>query len=110
MPKLLLVDDDVRMSAIIDDVLTAEGYEVEYHSRGADGWAKMLTEDFDVIVLDWNLPDANGPDLCRRFREEGKYTPVLLLTGRDKTADKVEGLDAGADDFLTKPFNMQELL
>jgi DNA-binding response OmpR family regulator len=109
MAKVLLVDDDVRLSAIVDDVLTGEGHELEYHSRGQDGWAKMLTEEYDLIILDWNLPDATGPDLCKRFREAGKYTPVLLLTGRDKTADKVEGLDAGADDYLTKPFSLQEL-
>jgi OmpR-family two-component system manganese-sensing response regulator len=109
MARVLLVDDDVRLSAVIEDVLTDEGHVVEYHSRGLDAWEKMLTAEYDIIVLDWNLPDATGPDLCIRFRAEGKYTPVLLLTGRDKTADKVEGLDAGADDFLTKPFNMQEL-
>jgi len=109
MAKLLLVDDDVRLSAVIEDVLTAEGYEVEFHSRGEDGWDKMVTVVYDLIILDWNLPDATGPDLCKRFRAEGKYTPVLLLTGRDKIADKIEGLDAGADDFLTKPFNLQEL-
>jgi len=109
MAKLLLVDDDVRLTAVLDDTLTAEGHEVECHSRGQDGWARMLTAEYDLIILDWNLPDASGPDLCKRFRAEGKYTPVLLLTGRNRIGDKVEGLDAGADDFLTKPFNLQEL-
>jgi DNA-binding response OmpR family regulator len=109
MAKLLLVDDDVRLATIVDDSLSAEGHEVERHSRGLEAWTRMLTAEFDIIILDWNLPDASGPDLCKRFRAEGKYTPVLLLTGRDKVSDKVEGLDAGADDFLTKPFSMQEL-
>jgi DNA-binding response OmpR family regulator len=109
MAKVLLVDDDVRLSAVVDDFLTGEGYEIECQSRGLDGWAKMLASDYDLIILDWNLPDTTGLDLCKRFRAEGRYTPVLLLTGRDKTADKIEGLDAGADDFLTKPFNMHEL-
>src|ERR1700735_1132302 len=98
MSRILLVDDDVRLSAIVDDLLSGEGHEGEYHSRGLDGWAQMLAAEYDLIILDWNLPDTTGPDLCKRFRDEGKCTPVLLLTGRDKTADKVEGLDAGADD------------
>ena len=109
MARILLVDDDVRLSAIVDDLLSGEGHDTEYCSRGEDGWLKMSSEQYDLLVLDWNLPDTTGPDLCKRFRADGKVTPVLLLTGRDKTADKVEGLDAGADDYLTKPFSLQEL-
>jgi DNA-binding response OmpR family regulator len=109
MARVLVVDDDISLSAIVDDLLSGEGHAVECQSRGQDGWGRMLAAEYDLILLDWNLPDANGPDLCKAFRKEGKVTPVLLLTARDKTADKVEGLDAGADDYLTKPFSLQEL-
>jgi len=109
MAKILLVDDDVRLSEVIDDWLTAETHVVEYQSDGRSGWEKMTTEDYDVIILDWNLPDASGPDLCRRFRDTGKTTPVLLLTGRAQIENKIEGLDSGADDYLTKPFSPKEL-
>jgi len=109
MAKILLVDDDVRLSEVIDDWLTAEEHVVEYQSDGRGGWEKMTTSDYDVIILDWNLPDASGPELCKRFRDSGKTTPVLLLTGRSNIENKVEGLDAGADDYLTKPFSPKEL-
>jgi DNA-binding response OmpR family regulator len=109
MAKILLVDDDVRLSEVIDDWLTAESHVVEYQSDGRGGWEKMTNAEYDVIILDWNLPDASGPDLCRRFRDTGKTTPVLLLTGRANIENKVEGLDSGADDYLTKPFSPKEL-
>lgn len=109
MAKILLVDDDVRLSEVIDDWLTADEHVVEYQSTGLGGWEKMASVDYDVIILDWNLPDSTGPELCKRFRDSGKTTPVLLLTGRNQIASKVEGLDSGADDYLTKPFSPKEL-
>ncbi|MBS1990546.1 MAG: response regulator transcription factor [Cyanobacteria bacterium SZAS LIN-2] len=109
MAKILLVDDDLRLSEVIDDWLTAEEHVVEYQSSGLGGWEKMSQVDYDVIILDWNLPDTSGPELCRRFRNAGKATPVLLLTGRNQIENKVEGLDSGADDYLTKPFSPKEL-
>jgi len=109
MAKILLVDDDVRLSEVIDDWLTADEHVVEYQSTGRGGWEKMANVDYDLIILDWNLPDSTGPELCRRFRDSGKTTPVLLLTGKNQIENKVEGLDAGADDYLTKPFSPKEL-
>ena len=109
MARVLLVDDDVRLSEVIEDWLTAEEHVVEYQSEGRGGWEKMSGSEYDVIILDWNLPDTTGPELCKRFREIGKTTPVLMLTGRNNIENKVEGLDAGADDYLTKPFNPKEL-
>ncbi len=109
MARILLVDDDLRLSEVIEDWLTAEEHVVEYQSDGRGGWEKMSGSEYDVIILDWNLPDANGPELCRRFRDSGRTTPVLMLTGRNNIENKVEGLDAGADDYLTKPFSPKEL-
>ena len=109
MARILLVDDDLRLSEVIEDWLTAEEHVVEYQSEGRGGWEKMSGSEYDVIILDWNLPDTTGPELCRRLRESGKTTPVLMLTGRNNIENKVEGLDAGADDYLTKPFSPKEL-
>lgn len=109
MAKILLVDDDARLSEIIEDWFSAEQHNLVSKLTAADGWAAMSEEDFDVIVLDWNLPDGSGPELCERFRGLGKTTPVIMLTGRTSIECKVTGLDAGADDYLTKPFNPQEL-
>lgn len=109
MAKILLVDDDARLSEIIDDWLTAEEHNLICKLTASEGWTAMSSEDFDVIVLDWNLPDGSGPELCERFRALGKTTPVIMLTGRTSIECKVTGLDSGADDYLTKPFNPQEL-
>ena len=98
------------MAALLRRGLTEEGYAVDVCSNGTDAiW--MATEvDFDAIILDIVLPDVDGFEVCRRLREAGRWTPILMLTARDDVADRVRGLDAGADDYLTKPFALQELL
>ncbi|CAN5181053.1 response regulator transcription factor [soil metagenome] len=109
MSKILLVEDDLSLVATVDQWLSAENYTVETASDGLEGWARLQFEKFDLIVMDWNLPEISGLELCKRFRAEKGLTPVIMLTGRSAVAEKEAGLDAGADDYLTKPFSMKEL-
>jgi len=107
--RVLVVEDSPKMAAIIRRALTEEGYAVDVAVNGADAvW--MATEiPFDVVVLDVGLPDLDGFEVSRRLRAADCWAPVLMLTARDDVADRVQGLDAGADDYLTKPFAVQEL-
>ena len=109
MAKILLVEDDALFAQMIVDYLTAQQFHVEMTDNGKDAQALLRDYSFDVIILDWGLPDMTGIDLLRDFRNRGSMTPVLMLTGRDKVEEKEQGLDSGADDYLTKPFNMREL-
>jgi DNA-binding response OmpR family regulator len=77
---------------------------------GEKGWEYAMTNDYDLLILDWMLPKMSGVELCHKFRKEGKITPVLILTAKDSVEDKIKGLDQGADDYLTKPFSFEELL
>lgn len=107
-PAVAVVDDDQRIRAALRRALQLEGYDVLEGSDGLEGEA--LAEQADVMVLDATMPNLGGFELCRRLRAAGSRLPILLLTARGTTADRVEGLDAGADDYLPKPFALDELL
>src|ERR1019366_6745468 len=107
--RVLVVEDDMRMSNLLKRALEEEGHAVDVASDGPNGlW--MATEfPYGAIVLDVMLPGYDGFELCRRPREAGRWTPVLMLTARDGVGDRVRGLDVGADDYLVKPFSLLEL-
>jgi DNA-binding response OmpR family regulator len=107
--RVLVVEDEVKMAGLLKRGLEEEGYAVDLVRNGADAvW--MGTENaYDAIVLDVMLPDLDGFEICRRLRAEGRWAPVVMLTARDAVTDRVAGLDAGADDYLTKPFAFTEL-
>lgn len=107
--RILLVEDNVALADGTAEALKREGHAVDVAYDAADGWLLARSEPPDVIVLDLGLPDQDGLELLRRLRRDGRRMPVLILTARDATDDKVAGLDAGADDYLTKPFEQSEL-
>jgi two-component system, OmpR family, response regulator MprA len=106
--RILIVEDNEAVRSAIRRALTARGHQIVEASTAAEGRI-AATDDIEAIVLDVNLPDGSGFDVCRTFRETGLQTPILMLTARDAVADRVEGLDAGADDYLVKPFATVEL-
>jgi DNA-binding response OmpR family regulator len=108
--RILVVEDQEPLANRIKDVLKSESYQVELAFDGESGLEQALTEEYDLVVLDILLPGMNGVDVLREIRETGAKVPVLMLTAKDKVEDKVSGLDAGADDYLTKPFAIPELL
>lgn len=108
--RILVVEDEPRIAADIRRGLEAANYAVDTVADGKEAWFKGETEDYDAIILDLGLPKLDGLSVLRRLREAGIATPVLVLTARDGWRDKVEGIDAGADDYLAKPFQMEELL
>jgi len=108
--RILLVEDEKKMSSFIERGLKEEGYAVDAAFDGETGWDYANTNDYDLIILDLMLPKMNGIAVCSKIREKGLRVPVLMLTARDAVEDKVKGLDAGADDYLTKPFAFDELL
>ncbi|MCY1042251.1 response regulator transcription factor [Corallococcus sp. bb12-1] len=108
--RLLLVEDEAKMVALLQRGLEEEGHTVEVCTRGSEALALGAPEDYEVIVLDWSLPDMDGMTLLRGWRDASVRTPVLMLTARGTTADKVMGLRSGADDYLVKPFDFEELL
>jgi len=109
MPKFLLVEDDKELAATVARYLTLERHTVEVVADGREGLERVLTCIYDAIILDIQLPNMDGVDICREYRSKGGKTPVVMLTGRSHIADKELGLDAGADDYLTKPFSVREL-
>ncbi|MGC9503471.1 two-component system response regulator RppA [Baaleninema sp.] len=108
--RILLVDDEVELTAPLARVLQREGYTVDVADDGEGGLKLARNESYDLLVLDWMLPKLSGLDLCQKCREGGDTTPVLFLTAKDTLDDRVLGLDAGADDYLVKPFELRELL
>jgi two-component system OmpR family response regulator len=108
--RVLVVEDTERMADLLRRGLQEEGYAVDVVGCGQDAVWMASENPYDAIVLDVVLPDLDGFDVCRRIREAGRWAPVLMLTARDAVPDRVEGLDAGADDYLTKPFAFAELL
>jgi two-component system OmpR family response regulator len=108
--RILVVEDETRMAALVRRGLVGEGYAVDVTGNGEDAVWMAEAHDYDAIVLDVMLPGPNGVETCRRLRSSGVWTPVLMLTARDAVEDRVSGLDAGADDYLTKPFSFAELL
>lgn len=109
MAKILLVEDDLSVAASICDVLELEGHQVETVADGKKASERLQSASYAVIILDLDLPLKSGLDVCREFRQSGGNTPVLMLTGKSLTADRIVGLDSGADDYLPKPFDMREL-
>jgi two-component system OmpR family response regulator len=107
--RLLVVEDDPRMAALLMRSLQREGYAVDAVGTGEDALWSVLENDYDAVVLDAMIPAPDGFEVCRRMRAEGRSAPVLMLTARDGVPDRVRGLDAGADDYLTKPFALAEL-
>ena len=110
MKRILIVEDEPWMARMLARVLREEGYAPEVTDNGKSGFARAADESFDLLVLDWMLPDRSGVQILRGLRAAGVGTPVLMLTARTQIEDRVEGLDSGADDYLPKPFALEELL
>lgn len=110
MAKILIVEDETKIARFVELELKYEGYEVETALDGRVGLEKALNDNIDLIILDIMLPGLSGIEVCRRIRQEGKQVPIIMLTAKDDVTDKVAGLDMGADDYMTKPFAIEELL
>lgn len=110
MKRILIVEDEPNMRTGLQDNLSFEGYEVELAEDGAVGLEKIVQCSYDLILLDVMLPQLSGYDVCKRIREQGIPTPVIILTAKGEEIDKVLGLELGADDYITKPFSLRELL
>src|SRR5579871_3542499 len=108
--RLLVVEDEQRMLELLRRGLVEEGYTVVCASDGSEGLRKLSESEFDLVILDVMMPKMNGYELARRMRSENDATPVLMLTAKDAVPDVVLGLEAGADDYVTKPFSFHELL
>ena len=108
--RILVVEDDTNLNRQIKDALTEGGYAVDVAFDGEEGHFLGDTEPYDAVVLDIGLPQMDGLSVLEEWRRAGKAMPVLLLTARDRWSDKVQGIDAGADDYVAKPFHMEELL
>ncbi|MBN8660682.1 MAG: response regulator transcription factor [Candidatus Melainabacteria bacterium] len=109
MAKILIVEDDVQLAELVMRWLGREGHLVEHVKNGGDALQRLRFDPYDLIVLDWNLPEVEGIDILKTFRRNGGTTPVLMLTGKKAIEEKLEGLGQGADDYLTKPFDGREL-
>ena len=110
MFKILIVEDEEAMLIGLRDNLEFEGYAVETANRGDEGFKKLQAGSFDLVLLDVMLPGMSGFDVCKKTRAQGNNTPIILLTARGEELDKVLGLELGADDYVTKPFSLRELL
>jgi DNA-binding response OmpR family regulator len=109
MAKILLVDDDTELLATVSDWLKSEGHAPDTSANGSDALDLLRSFQYDIIVLDWQMPGLSGLDVLKRLRSDGCKSLILMLTGKDAVDDKAQGLDAGADDYLTKPFHPKEL-
>jgi two-component system OmpR family response regulator len=109
MVRVLVVEDELRMAALLKRGLQEDGYAVDVASTGPDAVWQATEFGYDAVLLDLMLPGLDGVEVCRRLREAGRWVPVLMLTARDAVEDRVRGLDAGADDYLAKPFSFAEL-
>jgi two-component system copper resistance phosphate regulon response regulator CusR len=110
MTRILVVEDESRIADFLLRGLREEGYTVEHAADGVSASVSLRTGQWDLVLLDWWLPGEDGIDVLRKFRSHNRTTPVLFLTAKDAVADRVQGLDAGADDYLSKPFAFDELL
>ena len=109
MAKIFYLEDEKALADIVMDWLTSQGYMVDWVNLVGEAKVRVKIYQYDLIILDVNLPDGTGLEVCREYRAHGGTTPILMLTGRDKIQEKALGLDSGADDYLTKPFHMDEL-
>ncbi|MBF2087947.1 MAG: response regulator transcription factor [Synechococcales cyanobacterium K44_A2020_017] len=109
-PHILVVEDETKLARFIELELGYEGYDITVANDGLAGLTAARDINPDLIILDWLMPGLTGLELCRRLRATGSKTPVILLTAKDDISDRVAGLDAGADDYVTKPFSIEELL
>lgn len=107
---ILLIEDNAKLSAFIAGELELEGYCVTVTNNGMDGLTLARNQPFQLLIVDWMLPGISGVDLCLRLRNTGVQVPLILLTAKDEVSDRVTGLNAGADDYVTKPFSIEELL
>jgi two-component system, OmpR family, response regulator MprA len=107
--RILVVDDEPAVRTALERALAPEGYDVDLAADGAEALDRLAAAPPDAVVLDVGMPNVDGLEVCRRMRQAGDRTPVLMLTARDAIDDRVEGLDAGADDYLVKPFALREL-
>ncbi|HAX74497.1 MAG TPA: DNA-binding response regulator [Cyanobacteria bacterium UBA11372] len=107
---ILLVEDEVKLARFVEIELTYEGYRVTVKNDGLEGLTAARELHPDIILLDWGLPGLTGVEICRRLRTTGDKVPIVLLTAKDEISDRVAGLDAGADDYVLKPFSIEELL
>lgn len=110
MPKILIIEDEKNLSRFIELELQYEGYETNVCFDGRTGLNLALSDEWDVILLDLMLPEISGLEVCRRLRQVNKTVPIIMITARDNVLDRVSGLDSGADDYLVKPFAIEELL
>lgn len=108
--RVLVVEDDPRIARDVTQALAAAGFVTEHSASGLDAWVRGGTEDFDLIVLDLGLPQLDGLSVLRRWRAEGCEAPVMILSARGTWSERVDGIDAGADDYLPKPFRLEELV
>jgi two-component system, OmpR family, response regulator MprA len=108
--RVLIVDDDPELRRFLSQELKVDGYSLEQADSGQNALSLIRDQAFDLVMLDWTLPDFSGVEVCRRIRRSGIKTPVLMLTARDDVRERVEALDSGADDYVTKPFSIEELL
>lgn len=108
--RILLVEDDPKLAKFIESELSLEGYHVTVAPNGLDGLMMARDAQPDLLILDWMLPGISGLDICLRLRSTGVQVPIIMLTAKDEVPDRVTGLNAGADDYVTKPFSMEELL
>src|ERR687890_1091532 len=110
MPRVLIIEDEEKMARTLTRVLGEEGHVTETAHDGRTGLSRALDDGFDLLIVDWMLPGRSGVQVVRGLRAADVHTPALMLTARSQVEDRVEGLDAGADDYLPKPFALQELL
>ncbi|MEM7591426.1 MAG: response regulator transcription factor [Cyanobacteria bacterium P01_A01_bin.83] len=108
--RVLLVEDELEIANAVKDELDLEGYEVSLAHDGVTGLTAARKAKFDLILLDWMLPGLTGVEICRRLRQTANKVPIIFLTAQNEISDRVDGLDAGANDYLTKPFSIEELL
>jgi len=108
--RILIVDDEAELTTPLSRLLTREGYNVDAAFDGTTGSELVQKGNYDLLILDWMLPGKTGLEICQQLRQQGVTTPVLFLTAKDTLDDRVQGLDAGADDYLVKPFELRELL
>ena len=108
--RVLVVEDDSGLRTVLERALRFDGYDVTEAHDGAEGLDALATSSFDAVVLDVAMPNIDGLTLCRMLRDQGRSEPVIMLTARDEVPDRIAGLDAGADDYLAKPFSVEELL